>query len=77
MNHSFRYLVFDLEPPCDWNVIHYLNKLVQKNPAISARPGIKGLYKDADLMLKHIVPGTIAETILRKMTPSQMVKKTL
>ncbi|CEJ03242.1 hypothetical protein RMCBS344292_17230 [Rhizopus microsporus] len=63
---------FDLEPPCDWNVIHYLNKLVQKNPAISARPGNKALYDDADLMLKHVVPGTVAETMLRQMTRSQM-----
>ncbi|KAI7851334.1 hypothetical protein BDC45DRAFT_538413 [Circinella umbellata] len=66
---------FEMEPPCDWNAIHYLNNFVRKNPTINVRSRNKALFDDANLMLKYVIPGTVAETMLKQMNRSQMMAK--
>ncbi|KAI8366616.1 uncharacterized protein BYT42DRAFT_136503 [Radiomyces spectabilis] len=66
---------FESEAPCEWNAIAYLTQLVQKNPTIPSRSGNKALYDDLELIRNHVVPGTVADSILRQIEISMKTKK--
>ncbi|CEP14153.1 hypothetical protein [Parasitella parasitica] len=53
--------------PRNWNANAYLMQLVQKNPTISTRNGNKALTEDTKKMQDYVIPGTIADTVLRQM----------
>ncbi|KAI8366614.1 uncharacterized protein BYT42DRAFT_136212 [Radiomyces spectabilis] len=48
---------------------------VQKNPTIPSRSGNKALYDDLELIRNHVVPGTVADSILRQIEISMKTKK--
>ncbi|KAG1444700.1 hypothetical protein G6F56_010188 [Rhizopus delemar] len=55
------------EEPRNWNTNAYLMQLLQKNPTVTSRNGNKALREDVKIMKAYVIPGTIANTVLRQM----------
>ena len=58
----------------NWNPNAYLMQLVQKNPTITARNGNKAPAEDIEITQSYVIPGTIAETMLRQMEGALKVR---
>ncbi|KAI8067358.1 hypothetical protein BDF21DRAFT_387968 [Thamnidium elegans] len=58
---------FIAEEPPNWSANAYLIQLIQKNPTITARNGNKALSEDTKIIQAYVIPGKIADTVLRQM----------
>lgn len=72
--HFFFVEFFIAEEPRNWNANAYLMQLVQKNPTITTRNGNKALTEDTKTMQAYVIPGTIADTMLRQMEGTLKVR---
>ncbi|CDH53212.1 predicted protein [Lichtheimia corymbifera JMRC:FSU:9682] len=53
--------------PCDWTITNYLCKLIAQDPAVTRRGASNRLINDATIIKKHVVAGTVAETMANAM----------
>ncbi|RCH77977.1 hypothetical protein CU098_003813, partial [Rhizopus stolonifer] len=66
-SEAYEKLFFPEEEPRNWNTNAYLMQLLQKNPTVTSRNGNKALREDVKIMKAYVIPGTIANTVLRQM----------
>jgi hypothetical protein len=59
--------------PCDWTITNYLYKLITHDPAITRRNAFNRLINDATIIKKHVIAGTIAETMASTLASSSQV----
>lgn len=62
-----RSLEFWSTEPCDWTITNYLCKLIAQDPAVTRRGASNRLINDATIIKKHVVAGTVAETMANAM----------
>lgn len=53
--------------PCNWTITNYLAKLIAQDPAVTRRVASNVLINDATVIKKHVVAGTVAETMANAM----------
>ncbi|KAI7898051.1 uncharacterized protein BX663DRAFT_582987 [Cokeromyces recurvatus] len=56
------------EEPCRWSVINYLQNLVTENTSVDRREASRYLLNDTNLIKKHVVAGSVAETRVESMS---------
>ncbi|CEG81272.1 hypothetical protein RMATCC62417_15495 [Rhizopus microsporus] len=53
--------------PCNWTIMNYLSKLISEDPTVTRRSASNRLINDATIIKKHVIAGTIPETMASTM----------